>query len=242
MKILSLNTNRNTPLKEQLDLVEKTKPDVMCLQEVRKDIFIDWLDTFGYQGNFAPQWYEYIDGQRITVGSAIITSKEASFKNYYYRCDSDSIPYFNVGNIEQADIPRALQTALINANGDIYQVANLHFTWAPNGIPNKLQIHDAHKVLKILEGLKQFILCGDFNTPVGSTAFEIMRNRASLAELINCDSTIDQNYHYAKDLKIIVDAVLFTEPYILKDIALTCGVSDHCALIVNITKTNRTGR
>ena len=243
MKILCLNTNRNSPLQNQRDLIERIIPDVICLQEMREDYFFEWLEIFESRGIFAPQWYEYMEEECVNVGSAIITTwKDSDFENHYYRGNSDSIPFFNGGNIEQAAIPRALQTATINVGGDTYQVANLHFTWAPNGIPSQTQINDAYKVSKILEKLKQFVLCGDFNTPVGSEAFRIMRSSATLAEVVDCDSTIDPNFHYEKNLKIVVDALLFTEPYMLNDIQLICGVSDHCALMANMEKMEWTGK
>lgn len=137
------------------------------------------------------------------------------------------------------DIPRAIQTAIVDIKGDVYKIANLHFTWAPHGIVNEVQLNDAYKVSKILEDFGQHILCGDFNTPVGSEVFEIIRNKAYLAEVANCDSTIDTQYHYAKDLKIIVDAIIFTEEYGLKNIEYVCGVSDHCALVAEIKRTGK---
>jgi endonuclease/exonuclease/phosphatase (EEP) superfamily protein YafD len=81
------------------------------------------------------------------------------------------------------------------------------------------------------------LLTGDFNAPRGRATFDLMAEAFLDGVPPHYTTSLDGSLHRAGPLPYMVDCLFHTPTYKLENAALHTGVSDHCALITNLSKT-----
>ncbi len=245
LKIVSLNIEQDKHLDRVIPFLKKQNPDVILLQEVlEKDITL-FENALGMNSVFT--------GMRsvFTLLTVLIRNNEASRlglltlsnlpllknDNAYYRGNGANIPNIQEGDLKKIieTMPRAIQVTEFVKENKHYCLINTHFTWSPNGQPNPEQHLDLDILLKLLSEIPQFILCGDFNTPRGTVIFDTIASKYKDNIPSEISTTIDQNLHKARNLNLVVDGLFTTPQYQVNSIKIIDGLSDHCAIVAEIS-------
>jgi endonuclease/exonuclease/phosphatase family metal-dependent hydrolase len=135
------------------------------------------------------------------------------------------------------NLNRIVLAADIQKDGRVFRIATTHLTWTPNGGPNGEQRRDAAALLHVLEGLSEFVLCGDFNAPRGGDIFSMLASRYKDNIPLQYTSSLDPNLHRAGQLGLMVDGIFSTSAYTVSAVKMVSGISDHCALVATVSKT-----
>jgi endonuclease/exonuclease/phosphatase family metal-dependent hydrolase len=234
LKVLSLNVDRHRQAKRQKALLRSFDADVLCLQEAEATC-VAAFQSIGYSTVFAPQWTEQTADKTAVIGSLIATRlKDVTLSNWYIRGSASGVPDFKNGNIQQSDIPRALQSLSMMTAGGPVNIFNLHFTWSANGQPSALQRTDAHKVSEYLQKSNDFALFADFNAPAHGEIMKILATGAKAGHPDGILSTLDDRFHYANDVKIVVDGFIVKGGMEMEQTSARFGVSDHCAILSSL--------
>ena len=237
LKILSLNIERENHISKVIALVEKEKPEVICLQEVQEPDFELLKKKIGINGFFTPtlMYPRLIEGKKVLVrqGNAFYTTlpllKKESFN--YFR-NGTSLPQ----EIEPNAINRALVIGLVEKDKVQYTIATTHFTWAGHGGVNQEQRRDVKELLKLLQQQREIILCGDFNAPRGGEIFTTLKQYLKDNIPAHITTTLDPTLHRAGPLPYVVDYMWSTPHYSVQKVRVVNGVSDHMAIVAEIKK------
>jgi endonuclease/exonuclease/phosphatase family metal-dependent hydrolase len=245
IRLVCLNIERS----KHLDVIEAflvaQKPDVVCLQELfERDIpFFEKLVgpcvAFGIYGQHPldpPE--EGFSMEGVGIFSALPVQ--------------ENTVRFYVGSEDHARIraPKSIpdDTSLVSCtltkDGETFRIATTHFTWTPDGLPTEKQRIDMRALLAALGEQKELILCGDFNAPRGGEIFSMLAGAYKDNIPPEYKTSIDVNLHRAGKIvseemdKKMVDGLFSTPEYVVSDVGLHSGVSDHMAITATISKTS----
>jgi len=246
MKLITLNIEGPRHLDRVLPFVKKEKPDVLCLQEVFRSNMSDF-ESIGYSGTFLPMSKKYVKKTEDEMGIAICTQIPASTqKSFYYLSSDTSVPIF-----KQHDIPNSVNHGILYIEfvheEAPYSIATTHFTWTKDGkIAGPEQIKDMELFLSHVSNMPPHIMCGDFNIPRGyNPLYEKLTNYYTDTIPLLYTSSLDKDFHYSgsnPDKKLLFDSFLvdyvFSQPsYLVSDVRLEFGLSDHAAVVATIQRT-----
>ncbi len=145
-----------------------------------------------------------------------------------------SIPFSR--HVESPDHGLILLFAEISDGKETYKVATTHLPVTHHGEVTPFQLQIVDSLLATLAGLGDFIFCGDTNAPRGKEAFDRVARKYKDNIPVECETSLDQNLHRVKGLQYMVDALFTTHAYKASQVKLADGVSDHMAILANITK------
>lgn len=245
IKLISINAEWGKHRDTIFPFLEKEKPDVLCLQEIFEEELPLYEKLTGMKWYFKPQSLFPVSGNGSTkklFGPAILTKEELNFHYKYVVGTEDLIPEFS----KPEDLYKERNiTNIVLIWGDIksedrsiYKIATTHFTWTPEGLTTEYQMEDMRSLVKILkEDLIEFVLVGDLNAPRGKEAFSMLAEEFKDNIPEEYDSSLDDEIHRLKgSKKLMVDGLFSTPEYLLSNVRLVSGVSDHRAVVANITK------
>ena len=245
LKLISLNIERH----KHLALVEKfltmRMPDVVCLQEVFEHDVDRLLRAIGgSEYAFEPMGKRPDEPSPGIMGIAILSRFPIMKKEVRYYAgergelrdstQSDTSTY-NLMN-------RMILASDLEKDGMGFRIATTHFTWTPDGKPDDVQRNDIQNLLRILAELGDFVLMGDFNAPRGGEIFAMLAEHYKDNVPPHYVTSLDQKLHRAVEshpheiADKMVDGIFSTPNYIVTDIEMICGVSDHCALVATVSK------
>ncbi len=225
-----------------ISFLKKEAPDVICLQEVLGSD-VDYLKkSLGVKGLYAPSAY-FIDSNWAAPGSTdvwgilTLTRLDISniFTNYYFG-SQDNLPTLMSLTSNPAAINRILLVVEINVGNIPFRIINTHFTWSADGQATDLQRQHFPKMLNMLGDYDGFVLCGDFNAPRGREIWTSLAEKFTDNVSASIDSTIDPHLHKVNGLHIVVDGVFSTSQYVVTDLVLHSGISDHQAIVCQVSK------
>lgn len=243
IKIVSLNIEGRKHLPAVTAFLQRENPEVVCLMEVFEEDLPQILAEIYSHRLFAPNYLldqtdRVVPGDR-KWGIAILSKYPLTNKttNYYGDYDQNNLPHAGEDNHAQV-----LLMAETEIGGRIYRVGTTHFTWTYNGLSDERQRRHMANLLKLLSGLGEFILTGDFNIP--RLENELYREMAKIyTDNIpqNVVSSIDPDLHYANrevrgKLAFMVDYLWTTKGYKASNVRVECGISDHCGVVAEIDK------
>lgn len=235
LKLLSLNIERENHIPKVISLLEKEKPEVVCLQEVHEPDFELLKEKFGFNGFFAPMltYPRLIGGKKKLVkqGNALFTTLNLVKAESYFYFGKGNAPLYTT---KPNGVDRVLVVSAVEKNGKKYTVAVTHFTWANDGGVNGEQRRDLQKLLKLLQQRGELLLCGDFNSPRGGEIYKTLSNYLKDNIPLKIKTTIDPHLHKAGPLQLVVDHLWSTPSYEVKNVKVCPGVSDHQAIIAEI--------
>jgi tyrosyl-DNA phosphodiesterase 2 len=148
----------NERLKKLLLLIEKEEPDIICLQEVRKDVLAVLVNKL-----FKYNYWETSLNEEKNYGIAIFSKlKKKNTKIYKFK-KTNMDRHFLI--IELEDI-----------NGNIINIATTHLESEFNtkNIENSIKYYQFDNLLKFLKKKKNIILCGDMNISVQEDNYYII--------------------------------------------------------------------
>lgn len=237
IKIISLNIEHDKHIPQVVDFVRRENPDVFLAQEVFKEDLLVLTKSIGLE------CVAHVPLARINSNGKIKISGIANFTNKpvvksvreYYSGHPDFLPLV-VSPAGASKQPRAILASIISEGEVDFCLVNTHFTLTPGGKTNMQQRGDLKKMLEILKKFPEHVLCGDFNAPRGKETFDKLAKIYKDNIPINTTTTIDKNFHRAGDLQIVIDGLFTTRGYEAENVRLVRGVSDHLAIVANITR------
>lgn len=241
MRIVSLNIEQNHHLDRVVNFVQQSQPDIVMFQEVF-ELDLPYLQTaLQMEGTFCPLSCLDSDAQVRTLGLATLSKWPLTkSQSLFYRGSADRLPTMTIKQPEK--MARALLiTEVANEKSSIC-LANTHFTWSPNATPNTNQHHDLEILLNHMSQYSECILAGDFNSPRGKVIFDTLSHHYQDNIPSNITSTIDGNLHVAGHLDIVVDGFFTTPYYQVNKIKVVNGISDHCAILAEVTLTQKANK
>ncbi len=243
MKLVSLNIEFNRHHNLVLPFLKNESPDIICLQELLEEDFDMYKNELGMEGIYRAVNFIYNDshgefyGKKEGLG---IFSK--SIINFGY--------FFHVGNIQR--IERSYEEYLKDENkiknrallwvdikdidGEMYKFVNSHLTITKDGKTTDFQLEMNQIFIDQIKQLGEFVFCGDLNAPRGREAYSRIAKEFKDNIPMKYSNSLDPILHRVKGLEYMVDGLFTTPTYIATNVELKDGLSDHMAVIANISK------
>ena len=215
------------------------QPDVVCLQEVFKVDLPRIAEALGFvesQFAFMPmtsidEENQYDISPRGEWGIALLTRLEhSSFTTLVYK-GTGTVPKFTTPN----SVNRGLLLTTVSKEGTSVPIATTHFTWTGDGETSAEQQRDFESLARFTSFLPPHILCGDFNSPRGKKTFSLFETLYTDGLPPEVTTTIDGALHYSGGLELAVDTVFYQQPFVVTDVSVFEGVSDHKGLHFKVT-------
>lgn len=250
LKLTSLNIERSKHLDEVEPFLATERPDVACFQElVEKDIPLLAAAMGAAAWRFFPMTRLINEQPGALVGTGIFSTLPMPRGGAAYYAGNDSaVPRQDVYDSSTFnDENRAALWCDAEKEGETFRIATTHFTWTPKGNPSGEQRRDMAKLLHELEGLGEFVLCGDFNAPrtyqnAPGEIFSLLAARYRDNIPLRYETSIDVEIHRAGKLRPqelkdkMVDGLFSTTGYACSGVELRGGISDHLAIVATVTK------
>ncbi len=92
-------------------------------------------------------------------------------------------------------------------------------------------------MLKILTKIPELILCGDFNSPRGGGGiYDRLATQYRDHIPAHITTTIDGQLHRAGPLQFVVDGLFSSPEYLVNQVQVVGGLSDHMAIVAKLSK------
>jgi len=237
LKLITINIEGSKHLDKVLAFLKKENPDVVCLQEVFAVDFPKIKNELKMEGKYFStsnkasinKYTAQANGQE---GVALLTRlPHDSIKGHYYVGKGD-IPLFTDPYAKD----RVLVHSTIESQEKKYTIGTTHFTWTPDGQPDKKQWQAFHSLMNYIKKFDNFVLCGDLNAPRGREMFAEFTKYFTDHLPLEINSTLDPKLHKAGHLELVVDTIFSTSYYTVHNIKTAEGISDHKAIIGEITE------
>jgi endonuclease/exonuclease/phosphatase family metal-dependent hydrolase len=241
MKLITLNIEHDRHYSRFVPFLKQENADIVCLQEVYKEDLPTLLENIPFEYVFyTPMCIKEKDGKRRTFGHAILTNHPATLlsENYYYtkHTEVEDLPTFTKSNIPES-VNRALTVARVTVGDNTYTIGNTHFTWTPDGHVDEWQKKDMEHLLEITAKHPELIMCGDFNIPRGyNEMYDELTKHFTDNIPPEIENSLDPTYHRVPTLRYMVDYIFTTPHFSTSNVTMHCGVSDHCAMVAEVTK------
>lgn len=241
IKLISLNIERSKHLDRNIPFFQSEQPDVLCLQEAFEADLDQIARETGLSHVFWLKETRHNEPKNGTVesgysGSAILSRSPflVTGSQYYFMPEGGIRLEFIDGLDRRATNAQGIIWAEIRKEGEVFFIANTHFTWTPDGEPNEDQCADFRLVELILREFPSHVLVGDLNAPRGNGMWEKFQALYAADNIpTEIQSTIDPELH-KKQLQYVVDALFTSADYVARNVRIVPGVSDHQAIVAEI--------
>jgi exonuclease III len=242
IKLVSVNIELDNHLKRVEDFLQKEEPDVICLQEVYEPDFQDMKKMFGMKGVFGAMGKRESEkrGGPVRMGVGILSKfSMENMRRDYYSGDEET-----VDTVMQPEDPQEYYHVFVQSKikkGDAeFSIGTTHFTWTSNGQTDDVQREHLKSFLEVLKGIPEIVFCGDFNAPRKGEVFDTIAQRYTDNIPKEYITSIDINLHRVGEKlrgePLMVDGLFSTPQYKVQNVRLQNGVSDHLAIVADITK------
>lgn len=235
LKIVTLNTGDSMFEENQINFLERNNFDLICLQEITEDNFYRYKTFLKMYGHYQVT-YVHRDGKAIGIGTL---SKVPFVKIENLMFGEQETTSFPEDGLDSNEISNriALVTAIDpRCDGNLWTIANIHFTWSANGIPNNKQRIHMKKLVQVLSKYESLLLCGDLNAPRGGEIFNHLAIRYQDNIPQKYVSSIDSKNHRAGNIEYLVDGIFSTREFKVSNFKMQSGLSDHLALMADAEK------
>ena len=242
LKLVSLNIERGKHLDLVSAFLSRENPEVACIQELREQDIPMFEKILGAPCIFVPLSNFPDDDAPSIIGSAIFSRLPVRSRTIeHYVGDPQHIPDFMFD--DKRTMNRALIVCDIEKDGQLFRIGTTHFTWTPDGNPNDLQKRDIQRLLPLLESAGELVLTGDFNAPRGQPGqggeiWGMLAERYKDNVPLKYTTSLDGTFHRAGRLPYMVDGIFSTPEYQVSNVEMVCGLSDHCALVASVSKSD----
>ncbi len=243
MKLISINIECNRHTDRVLDFLKKEKADVVCIQELLEEEFDFYKKELGLGGvfqtwnYFRSPYYGDLIGKR--QGVAIFTKEIIESGSVFYTGSKANIlkPFEEYMSDEKFQKNKAFVWADVkDEEGVKFRIITTQLPVTKEGEVTPYQLEVINLMLHQLESFEEFILCGDMNAPRGRQSFSLIAEKYKDNIPPKYKTSIDQNLHKVKGIQFMVDGLFTTSTYKASNVRLQDGVSDHMAIIADISK------
>lgn len=234
IKLITLNIEGDKHLARVIPFLEKEDADVVCLQEtIEENIEQLKISRYPY-ASFAPMRVLNRPRNMAKRGLLILSKQQPSEQSItYYQGNENDLPVLTNA---QAEDNRAVLYLSIQVDTNIFHIATTHFTWSVGGEVTQEQREQFERIKKMLRDKKELIFSGDFNTPRGKEIYTELATMYKDNIPSSVTTTLDPILHRKSGLEFVVDG-LFTSPeYVVENIRIVEGISDHKALVGEISR------
>lgn len=227
-----------------MDFLKKENPDVICLQELLEDDFDRFERDLGLRGIFKAfsffkkhPHYENIEGKK--QGVAIFSNNIADSGSIFYVGKEENLLKSHeeyLSNEESTKNRVLLWADIKDKEGIVYKILNTHLPVTKEGEPSPYQLEVVDLLLEKLGTMGEFILCGDTNAPRGKETFRRLSSKYKDNIPQEYKTSIDQNLHRVKGIQFMVDCLFTTQAYKASNVKLVDGISDHMAVVADISR------
>lgn len=246
MKLIQCNIQGRRHIDKVTNLLQLHQPDVVCLQEADKQM-ISILHANGYMTRFLPivkrQVLEGLEDEGVVLASKVMQNIE----EYYYYLPSDGVVLQRRSSRRETTAQGYIIADCV-VGGVVYRVCTTHFTWTAKGaVPNSYQKVDIQLLLNKLSAQTAHILCGDFNIPRDiSPLYDVLCEQYVDNVPTRYASSLDKRHHRLGTVtsrshlftRFMVDYIFTQTLYEAKDVELIFDVSDHAAIVADISRSD----
>lgn len=232
-RVISVNIQGQNHLDKIAAFLEREDADIVCLMEVY-NVDVKALSGTKYPyTQYAPNNVVSEDREsKITMGVAILSKKPMAVKSIFYSRE------FNQDKLEMVGEGTHAPVVLMVQLGEL-QIGTTHFSWTREGSIDERQRRHVGELVVYLSTQGEFVLCGDFNIPRPNEMYQILRQKLIDNIPSDIDNSIDPMLHRANweepgKLKFMVDYVWSTPKYIVKNVRMVSGVSDHLGILYDV--------
>lgn len=233
MKLLQINIEYDKHLDLVHDFIKRENPDIVCMQEVFENDFNKFTSSFDFFSTYVPMNILNDKKRGLAIYSKYPLNNICT--EYYYKPTEEVTTLIKTQT--QLEEHELLLSAEIEINGSTYNIFTTHFPVNyPGHEVSELQKGRFKAMNSILKTKKGLILTGDTNCPRGTEIFDSLARdyKDNIPE--DTMTTIDKKLHRAGFLPYVVDCLFTTPDYIVTNIKLVSGVSDHLGIVAEIEK------
>ena len=236
VSLVQLNIELDRHFERIFPFLEKINPEVVCVQELRENDISYFEEKIHSKCFYVPMASKIVNGVSVVFGVGIFSRLQVFSSGVkYYHGEEGSIPDF-VPPI-QDNINFALLYCDVIKDGLVFRIGTTHFTWSPKGKPDNFQYRDLPKLLDALKEVGEIVFAGDFNAPRGGEIFSELAKRYKDNVPAKYTTSIDTQFHKSPEIKdLMVDGIFSTNSYLVTEVEMICGLSDHCALVAKVNK------
>jgi endonuclease/exonuclease/phosphatase family metal-dependent hydrolase len=245
LSLISINIERSKHLDRARDFIAAHPADVVCLQELCERDVAYFESALDMECVYAPSGLHPADLPEeggVLVGMGIFSRLPTLDKRVAYYAGSEALARRD--DIHNIFTDHALITCDVEKDRTMFRIITTHFTWTPKGAANDNQRHDLVALFDMLRVAGEFVLCGDFNAPriLDGAPGEIFTQIAeSYKDNIPPQylTSLDPAHHRAPTVEQadkMVDGLFSTPSYIVSDVVLHNGISDHCAITATVSR------
>jgi endonuclease/exonuclease/phosphatase family metal-dependent hydrolase len=238
LKLLTLNIEGDRHLDRVRATIRKHLPDVVCLQEVFEDDCAAFAGLGDYRFRYAISTLKAVrarpEAPPRSWGLGVFARATVRQQTIAYYTEDANIRVFRGPH----DPRRVLIATELEHQGEPYRVVTTHFTWSEGGTFAAAQYEDFQRLRQIVAPFRDYVLCGDLNAPRGGRMFAAFMEELGLIDHVppHVTTTIDARFHYAGDLQLVVDAMFATPHYVLEDVQVLEGISDHKGILATVRR------
>lgn len=240
LKLVSLNVEYSRHIDSSIKFLFGLKPNVACIQELYERDVTRVARALGSTAHFfVPMTRHAVVNPPESMGIGIFSRSGIMHSSArYYRGNPDMVPSMDPADPATYNNKNQMVAFCeIKKDGVVFNVGTTHFTWTPDGEATDMQREDMRALLKILKSTEGFILSGDFNAPRGGELWQALSDCYKDNVPRQYATSIDGSLHLRGQLNRMVDGIFSTPAYVVSDVELISGVSDHMALVATISKT-----
>ena len=252
ISFVTVNAERSRHLEALAAFFEKTRPDVVCIQELMERDVPLFEKVLGARSVFAATTRHPDDGNPGIHGVGIFSRLPILSTGQECYAGDGVLRDFDFTDVHtaHATVNRMLLAADIEHEGGTYRVLTTHFTWSSHGDPDEYQRADMKHLIGLLEGMGEFVLAGDFNAPRihndrPGEIFGMLAERYADNIPARFTTSIDLDLHRASHIvsermdQKMVDALFSTSVYVVSDVQMHNSLSDHLAVSAKISLISR---
>jgi len=240
IKFASINIAGDMHRPQVASFLKEFSPDVVCFEELTGPGLDFFEQELGMKGYFLPMGV--FNTSPFDISSPVAPFGVGLFSKFtisnikmdYYVGGEGDFPAIVRG--DENTVWRCLLQATVTKGEEKYNIAVTHFTRTPDGSASDRQRRNMKNLLALLAKTPELILCGDFNAPRGGEIFKMLADKYKDNIPPEYDSSLDTELHsIGKIKKLMVDGLFTTSAYVVSDVKLSEGVSDHKAVTAIIS-------
>ncbi len=244
MKLINLNVEGLIHSEKIFPFLLTESADVVCLQEAAA-IHVKFLQENGYSVVFEERCIREQNGVEFIDGLLFATKKPASVSMFCYHKPGLPVETENFNyETERNPTPRHILVGSVSIDGVEFVIGTTHFTWTRDGdVACAAQQEDMQKFLEYAKDLPDHIMCGDFNIPrhynsMYQELLDVYTDEIPESHKTSLDASFHRlNQDEVKREKLdryMVDYVFQTKGYLIHNIRLEFGLSDHAAIVAEV--------
>jgi exonuclease III len=242
LRIVTLNIERSKHLDLVIPFLKRERPDVICLQELSEPDIPRFIEALGVKE------YRYVPMTRfpekhgsVSMGIGIFSQAPIvrSTERLYSGDLKSSASILDITNDKTRFQTQCHMVLVCEVQkGDLlFRIAVTHFPKSEFGdVASDVQRQVIDKFLQELRALGGLVVCGDFNAPRGGEIFARIASEYKDNVPGHYTTSIDGALHRAGQLPYMVDGIFSTPGYVVTNVEMVSGLSDHCALLATVSK------